>query len=374
MRVCFISHYSELYGANRSLLDTLSILRSFDHDPVVVLPREGSAESAIKAMGVKTKIIPFDVDWYDPNHLKSKIARLRRIKKRNIEKTAATSQIAQLSPDIIHSNSSVFLTGAFAAQKLGLSHIWHLREDMWNHYSRRYDSSNNAKDLFANTDVSIATSNYISELFKGKGYKAKRGIVLPNPIETPSKMRGKRASTVLRFGVVGLLHKRKNQVFVLKSLIPLLDTYDMELHFIGGGGEEIQNEMNRLVYQNQLESRVFFHGFIESAEEIYSHFDVLINFSENEGFGRVNIEAFSRNIPVIGLNSGATPEIVKDQISGLIASKNKEELKGVVSKFLLNPDLVHTLGDNAYAEYQKFYTSESYANKLNALYLSLISK
>ena len=373
MRVCYVSHYAELYGANRSLIDSIRYLKSHEIEPIVVFPRDGAAKKALDSIGVLTRVIPFDVDWYNPNHLKPSVLKFRRTKKRNLEKEAATKLIAQLAPDIIHSNSSVFLTGAYAAKSLGIPHIWHLREDMWSHYSRTYDSSSQAKRLFANTDVSISTSEYIAQVFKSRGYTSKRGIVLPNPIEH-FKLDVKKTSKSLRFGVVGLFHKRKNQVFILQALIPLLNSYEMELHFIGSGSKELTREMNQIVHSNKLQDRVFFHGFMEDVDEIYSHFDVLINFSENEGFGRVNIEAFSRKIPVVGLNSGATPEIVKDQISGLIALKSEVSLRSAVTKFLLDPKLQNKLGENAYDSYSKIYTPENYVNELNALYLSSIQQ
>ena len=68
MRIAFITHYGDLYGANRSLLDLMVGLRA-RHGvvPHVILPVEGPFQKALVSAGVEHAVVPFPT-WMRPRY------------------------------------------------------------------------------------------------------------------------------------------------------------------------------------------------------------------------------------------------------------------------------------------------------------------
>src|SRR5262249_51357187 len=75
--------------------------------------------------GVPAAVLPFEW-WVSPRRtLPGVVARTLRSVRR-LRPLAA--QVARWGCDLVYSNSSVFAVGALAAARLGLPHVWHLRE------------------------------------------------------------------------------------------------------------------------------------------------------------------------------------------------------------------------------------------------------
>ena len=59
MRVAHLTHYAELYGANRSLLDLVLELRQRGEvEPHVLMPREGPLSERLRKEGVPVRVLP----------------------------------------------------------------------------------------------------------------------------------------------------------------------------------------------------------------------------------------------------------------------------------------------------------------------------
>jgi glycosyltransferase involved in cell wall biosynthesis len=75
----------------------------------------------------------------------------------------------------------------------------------------------------------------------------------------------------------------------------------------------------------EASGKVAFHGFIRRPElvDFYYNADVFA-FAPiwNEGFGIPPIEAMAAGVPVVATRTGAIPEIVRDQQTGFLVSKN----------------------------------------------------
>jgi len=60
-RVAFLTHYAELYGANRSLLGLVDGLSGYGVRPHVILPEPGDLLGALAARAVPAAVLP--IDW-----------------------------------------------------------------------------------------------------------------------------------------------------------------------------------------------------------------------------------------------------------------------------------------------------------------------
>jgi len=91
------------------------------------------------------------------------------------------------------------------------------------------------------------------------------------------------------------------------------------LVFVGRDGpkdfmEQLKNEIN--IYG--IKDRIHFVGYQKNPLAYVKKSDVGIMASNKEAFGRVTFEYMSIGTPVVGANSGATPEIVDNNINGLL--------------------------------------------------------
>src|SRR5690554_256298 len=64
MKVCFLTHYSEMYGANQSLLLLIKYLSRIEEvDIHVFLPSEGKMTARLQELNIPTTIIPFKYSY-----------------------------------------------------------------------------------------------------------------------------------------------------------------------------------------------------------------------------------------------------------------------------------------------------------------------
>ena len=130
MKICFILNYSELYGANRSILSVIEYFLSKGHQLHVILPKSGPITDVFKKKNINYSIIPF----YSPflyikpifKHLIVPFLFLFNI----IMFPYLLFRVNRLRPDVIYSNTSAENIGIFIAKILGIKHVWHIREFM----------------------------------------------------------------------------------------------------------------------------------------------------------------------------------------------------------------------------------------------------
>ena len=88
-----------------------------------------------------------------------------------------------------------------------------------------------------------------------------------------------------------------------------------------------------------------------------------------------NIESFINGKPVIASNIGGIPEIVEDNINGLLFEPgNIEELKNCILKYWNNPELSVQHGKNGYQKAITQYTEDKYYNELIKIYEEVLNE
>ena len=74
-------------------------------------------------------------------------------------------------------------------------------------------------------------------------------------------------------------------------------------------------------------------------------FAILVNASDPEPFGAVVIEAMSRGVPVVAVNSGGPGEYLEHGHTGMLArSGEPAALADTLEQLLVSPDLRRTIG------------------------------
>jgi glycosyltransferase involved in cell wall biosynthesis len=106
---------------------------------------------------------------------------------------------------------------------------------------------------------------------------------------------------------------------VIQALPAVLSAVPDAYYVVVGDGDD-RGRLERLAVDARVRDHVLFVG-TKADEELAGYYqacDAFVMPSRSEGFGIVFLEAMSHGKPVIAANSGATPEVVEDGVTGLL--------------------------------------------------------
>jgi len=160
MRILFITYYSSLYGANRSLLNLIDGLKQFKVESLVLCTSEGEITKALKEMEIPFAVYSFK-NWMRSSS-KLNIRTLVRLIINFILLPFIVIQVRKWNVNVIYTNSSVTQIGALIAIILKKPHIWHIREFGKLDYQLHYDWGRKAFKKWLNkADAVISISNAV---------------------------------------------------------------------------------------------------------------------------------------------------------------------------------------------------------------------
>lgn len=175
------------------------------------------------------------------------------------------------------------------------------------------------------------------------------------------------------FLYVGRLSKEKGLIYLLKSIKELPSNIDF--HIVGTGDQE--SFLKQYAQDNNLKNVQFLghKNHNELKEEYQNCISTILPCTWFEIFGLTNIESFINGKPIIASNIGGIPEIVENDVTGLLFKPaNVEELKKCILKYWENPELAILHGKNGYHKALKEYTEDNYFSKLIQVYNDVYTK
>ncbi len=170
---------------------------------------------------------------------------------------------------------------------------------------------------------------------------------------------------------VARLLTRKGHDRVLEALITIRkEIPDLRYLIVGTGKEEAR--LKALTSQYGLNEVVTFTGAIPhdevpayfAAADVFVHPNRELENGDVEGFGMVFLEANACGLPVIGGNSGGTPDAIQDGVTGYLVDPNStKEIADRVVELMRNKSLRHSMG-GAGREWAKQFSWEAAAEKV----------
>lgn len=273
--------------------------------------------------------------------------------------------------DIIHSNSSVINFGALLSKHSRIPHVWHLREYGEEDFAlvkvisdKRYwrEMNDYAKAYIA---ISHSIKNKFAQIVgMDKIYQIYNGV----SEQFSYKKRFNNQKDKIRFLIAGNYCKEKGQSDVIKAAIELKKQgiENFEVYLAGSGGFA---EPKSLTEEFELGDIVTFCGLVNDMQQLRKIVDVEIVASKYEAFGRVTIEAMRMSNPVIGTNTGGTPELIMDGVNGfLFEYGNYKQLADCMKKYIQNNILVSEMGVKAYQTTKGKFTPDENAKRILEVY------
>ena len=98
-------------------------------------------------------------------------------------------------------------------------------------------------------------------------------------------------------------------------------------------------------------------------------YDVAINCSKCEAFGRVTVEYMTAELCVIAANTGANEELIEDGFNGLIYNYDSD--KDLCEKILYvknNRKIINVLGKNAHKKVKEKFSKQRNSNEIVKIY------
>ncbi|HVP36425.1 MAG TPA: glycosyltransferase family 4 protein [Terriglobales bacterium] len=118
-------------------------------------------------------------------------------------------------------------------------------------------------------------------------------------------------------GVIGRLSPEKGQIYFLKSFSEVTKTFPRVTALIVGEGPD-EKKLKDFCALKQLDHKVIFTGYQKDIASIYKSLDLVVLPSLSEGMPNVALESMLLGKPVIGTNAGGTPEVIADEMTGLL--------------------------------------------------------
>ena len=173
-------------------------------------------------------------------------------------------------------------------------------------------------------------------------------------------------------GQIGLLMPRKRPRFLVESAPEILRLVPNAKFLLIGeaspGQQKFVEELKALVESLGVAHAFRFLPFQQQVADYFAALDLNVLLSNDEGFGRVVIEAAAAHVPTIGSNVGGIPELIIDEETGYIlgprnASDTQFGLLGtgfahMVYSLAANPDYRRAMALKAHARCREMFSME----------------
>lgn len=377
LNVLFVAHYTDLYGANFSLLQLMLELRPKGVRPTVLLPEKPVASGRNLVDELDLHGIPY---IKAPIWLVKSPSRIKAVPNYLLAMSGlkpALSRLEGMNFDLVHSNSSTIATGAYIAKKLGVPHVWHIREFGDLDYNLRTPFGKwFQKAIYSGNNTFVAISEKIRNHYSP--YIGTQEIRLIYNGIKPMPTRDKDAAgNIINFCIVGLLQPKKCQIDVLKAVDLLANQRNVggfRLVVVGDGDPSYTQALKDFIEEKHLGNFVDMAGRIDNVPELLAKMDVGVVASSHEAFGRVTVEYMLAGMCVIASDGGANLEIIEDGVNGLIYhGGDVAQLADRMQSLIQDPKLMGRLSDAGKLHAQKHFTSAANSEAIYNLYLELLS-
>ncbi len=158
---------------------------------------------------------------------------------------------------------------------------------------------------------SNASKDSLLNFVKGKDLEEKVEVVYR--VITPPKKNEKKTHEGINFLFVGYAFFEKGGIETLLAFDRISEKYDCHLTVVSYVPEEIRSKFSKNPKITILEPQPF-----EKIVELYKSSDVFVFPTHYDTFGMVILEAFSYGIPAISSDHFSIPEIVEQDVTGLL--------------------------------------------------------
>ena len=371
-RVLLLHSSAGRYGADRQLLALASGLDRSRFTPVAALPERGELAGPLEAAGIETVVASLTIlrrAELGPLATWS----LLRPRVNELESLARERAVA-----LVHSNTSVIVSGRRLARRLGVPHVQHVRELYprvplaWPLWRRR----------LLTADRVLCVSHAVAAQFPGSARVAVVHDGLPHAAQ-----RGERAQARAALGldedafavaVLGRISAWKGQDVLARALAeePLASIGAIGL--VAGapwpGVEGPEADLERLRQELGLRDRLRLIGFQADVGALLGAADVVaVPSTRPDPFPNAALEAAAAGVPVVATAHGGLPEMLRDGETGvLVRPGDPAALASALRSLADDPARARRLGQAAASDVAARFSAERMLAAVQAQYDALL--
>jgi glycosyltransferase involved in cell wall biosynthesis len=372
-KILCVHQGAELYGSDRSFIQTIKILRArYQNSKIhVVLPENGPLVNLIKDS--TDEIIFFSLAKFS----------MRDFKKLNFMAVLRIffniPKILKLVQDyeVVYINTIVIFDFIIAChymnKKIKIIHVREIPNSYMSFFFRNLLKFSRAYLIFN----SHATKK---SYFK---YKNEKSFIVYNAVPQLNLPKSEKhlldQNTQLKILLIGRINAWKGQDLLIKTIAESTNNLkdNISIRIVGNVYKDEKQYLESIEYlikQNRLENCVKIYPFASDPSIHYGWSDLVIVPSKRpEPFGLVAIEAMSASKPVIGANHGGLSEIIVNKQTGcLFQPNNPKDLEMKIRRYINNPKDLQTHGFNGYNRYKKLFSIRNYSDSINSVLDQLI--
>lgn len=334
LRVVHITPSVRLLGARRSLLALVKSLAGTRVESLVVVPSQGGLTEEFDKLGIAYESV-FLPPWRKGKSWLTMPRQIRRLR----------DVITDFNADVIHCNEIYPNPHALAAVAGGgvvpellsrylqrrplkpqrIPVVTHMRLSVNDRLIHNY--------YLENAQRLIAVSHGAASDFNGYSWKDSRVRVVYNGLDYEPFIEARASRKQIReslgytddhfvIGQIGLMMPRKRPRFLIDAAKKVLEiTPQARFLFIGDASPGQQTYLDDLKSEVQVQGLsevVRFLPFQTNVAPYFAAIDLNMLVSDEEGFGRVILEAAAAGVPTVGSRVGGIPELVKHEESGYL--------------------------------------------------------
>lgn len=166
--------------------------------------------------------------------------------------------------------------------------------------------------------------------------------------------------------MVSRFNEAKDHLTLIRA-INEIKSLDIKLLLIGDGDNE---KVRKTVEKLDLESKVYFLGFVENVERFIKASDIIVQSSLWEGFGLAALEGMAAGKPVISTNVDGLKELYDDE-TFLFEVGDYNKLSSIIEDIINHPHR-YIQKTKEYQEKAKKYSIDQYVYSLDKIYMSIL--
>ena len=234
------------------------------------------------------------------------------------------------------------------------------------------------------TAISSAAKRFLVEM----GVPDKKVEVIPHGVNTrkftPSNRHGrKNADSKMRLLYVGRFSESKGLPILFEAYRRIHERYEVDLFLAGGTqvasstGGRMDKGQNEQIMSETERGDIVFLGWVPHSEmpEVFQSADIFVLPSLREPFGVSILEAMSCGIPVIATNVGGIPDIIDNEVDGLLVEpENLRQLEKAILTLLEDETMRRRLREKALEKIQNKFDYEVVARRHLDIYRRTIER
>lgn len=302
MRVCVVAHSANMEGADRSLVETVRLLRERGTDVHVLVPGHGSLLATLDRFAIPYTVCSFG--WW------------LRHRRESPRRRAASLRFLDRNTD-----TCVFNSHAVARR-------------------------------------------FAAEIVRPARAVVYQAVTLEPP--PAAKGGPRRPGKPLAALVLGRVQASKGQHTAIEAVAKARARgVDIDLTIVGGGDPLYVHELGALAESLGVADLVTFRGFDAAPLKHVVASDVVLVCSRQEAFGRVTIEAMKMGRPVIGSASGGTTELIEDGRTGwLFAPGDASDLASKLVMADLDRSRLERMGEDGRTWAEATFSQDRYGDRM----------